>query len=78
MALKSKVRWLAIVVALPVGAALGYLFVGYGWYVVLHLQGKGHSHNDLVSMAIAGLIGAAVGTFLLPFCIWLFTRPPTR
>ena len=76
--LKTKLRWPVIIAAIPVGAVLGYLCLGYAWEGLLHLQGKGHSHNDLVSMVVAGLLGAVVGTFSLPFCIWRFTRPPDR
>jgi hypothetical protein len=72
--MKRPWRWVAILVAAPVGAVAG-LFVGYtGGGVLLKLQGLDHSHGEAWTAAGLAVLGSVVCVTLFPMATWFFTR----
>jgi hypothetical protein len=77
LALKRK-RWWArfmIIASVPVGAFLGGYCGSSICSLVLHLQGRGESHNDLISFAVAGVFGMLVGGIVAPLVALFLTKP---
>src|SRR5882672_6043347 len=76
---RDGLRARAIVMAsVPVGGLLGG-FLGGGLYsAVLHFQGKGESHNDLIAFAAAGVLGMLIGGIALPAIAFFLTRSKKR
>lgn len=67
-----------IMASVPVGGFVGgYAGSGVCW-VVLHFQGRGESHNDLIAFAAAGILGMLVGGIGLPLVALLVTKPKNR
>ncbi|MFA6544748.1 MAG: hypothetical protein WCS99_10005 [Limisphaerales bacterium] len=75
---KTALRWLMIVAAIPAGGVGGYFCGCYLCLGILKLQGMGNSHNDMFTVVAAGMLGVAIGSLLLPACVWFFTRQPRR
>ena len=64
-----------IMASVPVGAVLGG-YSGSGiCSFVLHLQGRGESHNDLIPFVAAGIFGLLVGGIALPVVVIFLTKP---
>lgn len=74
----NRKGWLArsiIMASVPVGAFLGgYAGSGIG-LLILHLQGRGESHSDLISFVAAGFLGMLVGGIALPVVALFLTKP---
>lgn len=69
---------LAIVVAVPVGALLGG-YSGSGiCYMILRLQGRGESHDDIIPVAALGMLGLLVGGIVLPLIVRRFAKKHKR
>ncbi|MEJ0089930.1 MAG: hypothetical protein WDM80_09330 [Limisphaerales bacterium] len=71
---KAIIRWLAVSVAIPVGGFCGFIAGYYSCLGILSLQSMGNSHDDIYTVLGAGGLGMLIGAFLIPFCIWYFTR----
>jgi hypothetical protein len=78
MTLKTFSRWLMILLAIPAGLAPGFFAGSEIASRILHLQGKGNSHNDAITVVASGMIGAAIGAILFPILAWFLTRPSNR
>ncbi|EEF57398.1 hypothetical protein [Pedosphaera parvula] len=74
MILKTFSRWLMILLAIPAGLAPGFFAGSAIASRILHLQGKGHSHNDMFTVVTSGMLGAAVIAVLFPLVVWFLTR----
>ncbi|MBI5426637.1 MAG: hypothetical protein HZA32_21385 [Opitutae bacterium] len=71
---KSVIRWAKVVAAIPAGLVSGFFLASQICVAVLHAQGKGNSHNDIITLAIWQMLGAAFGALVLPMVIWQFTK----
>jgi hypothetical protein len=74
MKLKRASRWVCVVAALPAGVVLGFFSGYYLSLGILLLQGKGHSHDDIITVVGSGVLGAAIGALLFPVLVWFLTR----
>ncbi len=63
-----------VMASVPVGGFFGGFCGGGLCSLVLHLQGRGESHNDLISFAAAGLFGMLVGGIASPVIALFLTR----
>src|ERR1700733_9729988 len=71
--MKRPWRWVAILVAAPLGAVAG-LYAGYAEGTVeLKLQGLGHGHDDAWSVAGSAVLGSVFCLILFPMAAWFFT-----
>ena len=68
---KPILRWLAILVAMPVGGVCGMLAADYLCRLSL---GGGNAHGDVAAVLGSDVLGALIGALLVPFCVWYFTR----
>lgn len=71
---KYTIRGIAIFLAIPCGAVLGFICGGELCERILRLQGRGNSHNDMYPVVSAAMVGVILGAILLPLGIWFFTR----
>ena len=63
-----------VIPSIPAGAAIGYFVGYYGCLGVLKLQGKGSSHNDMITLVVAGGLAAVFGALTLPIITWSIMR----
>ena len=75
MKTKSRLRWLGVAFAFPVGALLGFCGAGSLCAGILALKGTGNSRDNTITAIAIGIMGFLVGGTLLPWCVWRFTRP---
>jgi hypothetical protein len=71
---RETFRKIAIFAAIPCGGILGFICGGDICEGILHLQGRGNSHNDMFPVVASAMFGVILGAILLPFSIWFFTR----
>jgi hypothetical protein len=74
MSTNSLVRWTTVVAAIPAGLFAGFYLSSWLCVALLHAEGKGHSHNDIITIAVWQMIGAAAGGLVLPLAAWLLTK----
>ena len=67
---KRILRWLAILIAIPLGGFWGLLVTDWLW----HISGRGNSHGDVANVLGSDVLGVLVGALLIPYCLWHFTR----
>ena len=67
-AIKSRDTRIAVALigSVPLGGILGFYAGCSICYGVLRLQGRGESHDDVISLAGAGMLGMLVGAIVLP------------
>ena len=68
---KSIIRWLAVLVAIPVG---GFCGLQVADYLCRFSLGGGNSHGDAVDVLGSDALGILISVLLVPFCVWYFTR----
>ena len=63
-----------IVASIPLGGLIGGCC---GWSInslVLHLQGKGQSHDDTIALVGSGVLGLLIGSITLPVIAFFLTK----
>jgi ammonia channel protein AmtB len=66
----SKLDWLTLIAAVPVGAALGAAAGAVMCFMVFKLTGTGSSHNDAFNFFGIIYLGGFVGTLAGPVLVW--------
>ena len=67
-----------IIASVPLGGFVGgYIGGGLCW-VVLHFQGKGESHDDMIAFAAAGMFGMLVGGIVSPLIALFLTSKKSK
>jgi hypothetical protein len=74
--LTPALRWLAILLAIPVGAIAGFLAIGWLSVAVLSIWSWGGPGNDGLTSLTLGLVGLLLGGTLLPWGISRIMEPP--
>ncbi|HEY4415379.1 MAG TPA: hypothetical protein VGO57_06775 [Verrucomicrobiae bacterium] len=63
-----------IIVAVPIGAVAGGYCGSTICNHVMHLQGSGESHDDIIPIAASAMAGLLIGGLVLPLLCLLLTR----
>jgi len=77
---KPTIRGIAIFATVLLGGALGFVCGGELCVGILHLQGRGNSHNDMYPVVASAMAGLIVGVLLTRLGVWFFfakDAPPT-
>ena len=73
--MRSVLRVAAVMLAVPVGAVVGFLGAGSLCAAILTLPGTGIYHNNQLTIFSMAGVGAVVSGTLLPWFVWRFIRP---
>ena len=76
--MKPLSPWIAALLAVPIGGAAGAIAGGMLCGFILSLEGKGQSHNDMISVVAAQIGGAFIGALIVAPAIWILQLKRTK